>query len=597
MKRLSILLSITLLLFLLGSCNKEEISNEFPLSTDLTTQARSSRDFTDFEQAFLNQKNMVNKDSISVMNPLLYNLDMSSAIYVERTENQSVVINTYQSVFEETDWIRNQVLIQKKSEGGYEVKTLLYIADETFYQEKQYNPLLVNFTGKVLEYSTNEEVTNIYTLHLGGVKDTYPEIIALHKECPSAEGGGTDPSWWEEFTGWWRGVWTLNGGAGSGTTGQDATNIGGQGGGGNGGAGGSNGGSGGGGSTGNTNICENQSLFWSQYDIEVKKNYINALSIVLTNLSISACHDPFTTDGPCEVTYSEVLCGAENFDCIVAGATENDLVECLSALMDSMDEELTDLACENAIALFQSTYALTLTLSEITALEGISSCGEIGFTEQAIELLYSMRIDDLVTNTELVYQDENFNIYDIVPKDCVFENDFNSCAFEAIDSFWHDLLVDIYPELLIPSHVGSFPMTRVNESYYCQTNFINLGFWHEFNPSNFVTFCIPDLCIQIPYQNTEGPFNIHDVPRNTKEAFDNTRRALLIMAWEETITTTAEGRVAFIQRLEEELASIFKVDILNVSVNQLNCNNGAESSNYGINLLGYKGSPDECIYD
>ena len=192
--------------------------------------------------------------------------------------------------------------------------------------------------------------------------------------------------------------------------------------------------------------------------------------------------------------------------------------------------------------------------------------------------------------------DVNKNKYVTLAFDAIMMND--DIAFEAIDTFGWFLLADILPELLITHpHKASFPMTKIGDAYYCQTNFINLGFWHELNPWNWVSFCIPNLCIQVPTQNSDGPFNIHEVPRNTVKAFDKTRKALLEMARIGTITTSAEGRSAFVTTFEDELRKIFDVNLLNVTANQNTCDNECNIANYGVDVKVGKASPAECVYD
>ncbi len=206
-------------------------------------------------------------------------------------------------------------------------------------------------------------------------------------------------------------------------------------------------------------------------------------------------------------------------------------------------------------------------------------------------------IDVFVEDYDLLYEDEYFNIYEIIDFECDVEVTFNDCALASIDTFWIEFLKQVYPELQIPSHSKSFPFIQTNQAYYCQTNYINLGFWHELNPTNWVAFCIPNLCIQVPLQNTSGPFNIHDVPRNTVIACDKARSKLLEFVWDGIITTPAEGRIAFLAEFRKELSKILGVTLGSVTINQVECNNDAGVADYGVNLLGLKASPKECVYE
>ena len=421
MKRLTLVFTLALIVVFLTSCEKDEVLNQTIENSRQSSQIENgerfiSGDYSEFEEAFQSQKsiqsqnlkNILNRDSMSIMNPLWYNLDMSSASYTDFFDLPAVLVNVSSSPFEYTPWMRNQVLIKEISNGIYEISTLLYIADNVYYTEKGYNPLLINFTGSVIEYSSTEEIANVYTLDLGVLINTDPDIQSLKKpKCPRF-----GDSFWERLGDWIRGIiGSGGGGGGSGIGGGSVGGFwgGGFGGGGTGGTHGTGesggGGGGGGGSINNSPACQNQSIFWPQYDIMVKRNYQEALSRVLTNFNISACHDPFSTSEPCEITYSEILCRAEAFRCFAtANPSENDFLECLTTMLTPMDEPPAVLPCQIAVDAFNNSYGTDFRALELAALLGGFGdlCGDQeAFDEAVMENLISDIIiieEDLVDN-------------------------------------------------------------------------------------------------------------------------------------------------------------------------------------------------------
>ncbi len=331
------------------SCKKDRDfdtqSKEKPDAMLLVGAGGSNPDFDEYEAAFYLKKYASVSNSFSLANPLSFELDMSSAYYTEYFGTPGIIVNTLGSPFEDLQYIKPQVLIKKTMQDSFEFRTLLYIADSTFYMEKSYKPLMINFTGNVVECTDSEMVENIYNFYLGGVIGTNPDVQALEIEveiwpdcwpfnivrCPSAAGGGSGGGgFWGSigafFSGGSNGGGT-NGGGGSWNSsgwGNSWTNP------------GSNSGSGSGGGGGGSlpDLCENQSDFWSQYDFDVKINYLEALSDLMHTLNISACNDPFGPIDPCTITYTEILCKAAGAGCFsTTNPTEGDFTICLTPIL------------------------------------------------------------------------------------------------------------------------------------------------------------------------------------------------------------------------------------------------------------------------
>ncbi|MBK9736518.1 MAG: hypothetical protein IPO92_16785 [Saprospiraceae bacterium] len=220
-------------------------------------------------------------------------------------------------------------------------------------------------------------VKTVYNFDLGDITGVDANIQEKKKiKCP--EWGD---SWWDDIKQFFSGLFGgSGGGVGSG---------GGSGGGiflgggfiASGGFGG--GGSGGGGSSNNGPDCENPNLFWLQYDFMVKKNYINALSLVISSLNIAMCHDPYTNStDPCIMTYDEILCAADADNCFDNNPTQNDLVDCLGGLFTNL------IICEAAAESFLNEYNLNMTVEELSNLAGSfgNTCGnQIYFNEYVAE--------------------------------------------------------------------------------------------------------------------------------------------------------------------------------------------------------------------
>lgn len=152
------------------------------------------------------------------------------------------------------------------------------------------------------------------------------------------------------------------------------------------------------------------------------------------------------------------------------------------------------------------------------------------------------------------------------------------------------------PPVQLPACAESFPFTEITGTYYAQTDFINLGFWSESNPFNHVSFCLPNLCIQVPKQNSLGiTFSEEQAAELVANAFDEARISVYYEVKANNIKLSAVAKIAFINFLNSELADAFLVTPSSVSVNQLPCNNGATTANFGVSIAGFCPTAGECI--
>jgi len=112
MKRLTLVFTLALIVVFLTSCEKDEVLNQTIENSRQSSQIENgerfiSGDYSEFEEAFQSQKsiqsqnlkNILNRDSMSIMNPLWYNLDMSSASYTDFFDLPAVLVNVSSSPF------------------------------------------------------------------------------------------------------------------------------------------------------------------------------------------------------------------------------------------------------------------------------------------------------------------------------------------------------------------------------------------------------------------------------------------------------------------------------------------------------------------
>lgn len=567
MKSLNLCFLSILLTLVLGSCSKEDQLSESvsEIVQKEKVQLRSNmdtRDYSEFEQAFHNQKDVAFRDSITLMNPLWYDLDMSSATYTEYFGMPSALINTYQSPFEYTKWTRNQILIKKLSESDYQITTLLYVADSTFYFEKGYNPLLINFTGNVIEYSTNEEVVNTYTFNLGDITGTDTDIQARKKpKCPK-----WGPSFWERLWGWISGIFSGGGGSGGSGSGSGGSGSGGAGGSGGGfggfgggfggdgfgggyggdgfggGYGGGSGGTGGGGG-GNANFpdCENPSVFWPQYDFMVKKNYLNALSLVLANFNIAACYDPYATEEPCEITYSEILCDAEDSSCFPSDnsvPSENDFVECLTSVLAPLNEPPVDLPCQIAVETFNITYGFDYTPFELSVLTGGfgNNCGDqIQFNDYVLPFVAQIKHDELTTSypdyplNQLEFQSyiNQYGADHYLAATTLYETFMEKVDESPDDPYQWQLAMEVFQEELLPILLEFTP--GIGDL---------IGAYNDFQAGNYFWGCVGIISAVVPGDEVIKVIRKAD---NIRDAWVKEKKVFTL--WNKLFSTTGGQKI------------------------------------------------------
>lgn len=249
-------------------------------------------------------------------------------------------------------------------------------------------PLIINFTGKLGVYSPRDSIFEYFSF-LEGDYNPAGDVIE-----GSGGNGGSDAGksiWCKLLEFFGSGCKECSGYGGnikhSGSNGKGSGYGGGRGfnggsffgggngpliGGGNPYTGGSSSNNGTSGGVGNFNppICENQSAFWAQYDFLIKKSYIKALSIVTTAYNIKPCTDPYTSNQPCDMSYAEILCSVATLHCISNSATQNDLVECLTTALASLNASPISIACEAAVEMFNITYGTNFSGADLSTMIG-----------------------------------------------------------------------------------------------------------------------------------------------------------------------------------------------------------------------------------
>lgn len=410
MKTFNLFFYLLVGLVLWASCENDQL--ELANNTEnAVAELRSWDTYDSYITAFNSARNPVEIDTMRPSNPLWYNLEESSATFTEYFGTPAILVNALSSPFEYTKWMRNQLLITNNSDGTFSFYNLIYQADSSYYESKGYDPRLINFTGNVLLVNELDENIHVFQFDEGDIQDDWPVPQERKKvKCPDMDGPGFFGRIWNWFKGIFSGFGEGgygSGGSGSGSGGSGSGGSGGGfggggfGGGGYGGNGGS-GSSGGGGGSGSIDLCEDPSLFWPQYDFMVKKNYINALSLVLTMFNISACHDPFNINEPSEITYTEILCDAEDFECFdIPNPSENDFVDCLTGLLAPMNEPPVILPCQIAVESFNITYGFNFTPFELSVLTGGfgNNCGDqIQFNDYVLPFVAQIKHDELTTS-------------------------------------------------------------------------------------------------------------------------------------------------------------------------------------------------------
>ena len=88
-------------------------------------------------------------------------------------------------------------------------------------------------------------------------------------------------------------------------------------------------------------------------------------------------------------------------------------------------------------------------------------------------------------------------------------------------------------------------------------------------------YCFPSLCIQLPKRNSDGQFNIHDVPNFTAKALDDTRAEVWELISVGVITTDALLEQEFKRLWLENLRDEFGLhdNSGNLTIQSTPCNN------------------------
>lgn len=365
MKKINLLITAFLIL-LLHSCKKEEDfkldPKNFTLTEESTPYSSSSKSPDELKTDFFNYFTAIEQKGIGQsrdseecsLNPLGFEIDWNSGYIPSYFGENSMIFDIVNTPVVENNKAGIQVLC-KIENGEYSIQSLLYVPNQSFYNESQYTPRLFNFTGEVISISSDEYVTNKYTFSQGEIINTYPPLGLTRPKCPK---WGTP--WYDSFWDWIIGIFS-GGGTGSGDGSGGSWNSGGW----SGGWGnhqpntttGPTGGGGGG--TSNIEPCQEPS-FWSNIDFLVRKDYIDAVSNYMDVNNFYSCADPFAPEGASCVDANDLLCYAVNENCFDGSPfIIGDFTECIAEFFNTLENTNDAISCNDNALNFISNYNLT----------------------------------------------------------------------------------------------------------------------------------------------------------------------------------------------------------------------------------------------
>jgi hypothetical protein len=351
-----------------------------------------SAEIQEFYKAFYFTKNTIEVNKECYLNPFYYDLILESGHITKYNGQKAYLFKVRESPFQYTKWDRNQILITKKNSGTFEVRNLVYLADSTFYADKTYRPLLINFTGIVIEINQENAFQNAYSLYLGQTFNKIDKIefdrylntsnnLNLRDDDDIFEqdwgwgdgGGGCPPAnkshFWRDLKRWFQNKFKNINGNNSGNNGSNTNTN-------NPYKGGYYGGgfptviyegTGGGGDNEDTqiyNLCEDLGNFWGKLKPTTKETYLEALSNIITELNVGICDDSYTNPENCPITYDEVLCNSLYFNCFDENGSLEISIEqfedCLRDLLNPYRNTDIPYECLLAVETFNLSFGLNI---------------------------------------------------------------------------------------------------------------------------------------------------------------------------------------------------------------------------------------------
>jgi len=373
--------------FLFNACNKDAlIGNE---SIEYRSDYESSSEMiNDFYNYFISKKSTFQIDDLNEISPFYYDLKKETAYIPLFFNDTAVIFNVSANPIRNfSKYMSNQILVKKNRLGKFEISNIIYFADSVYYASKGFDPLVINFTGYLVEINSSKKLESIYKCQMGEITKSLNQqelsivIDNLHmdQDISLRDAEYWPPKWWRElwdiitcpsFGGSSGSIWewfgkVFSGGEGGNGSNNyswttvikwgDPTNTGWQ--------------SGGGGSGGTSALpCQNPKTFWDTYGKPSYKNYVEALSILIKEFGISLCDDIFSNSSGCSVSYDNILCGTA--DCISSlGSTYlslDQLLGCLRSFISNVaDNDRDDVDCQMALKQYNKFHATNLTLYDI----------------------------------------------------------------------------------------------------------------------------------------------------------------------------------------------------------------------------------------
>ena len=432
------ILLILSVLFLFNACNKDALIDDESIGYRADYANRSEM-INDFYNAFNQEKSQFLIDEISEISPFYYNINKVSAFIPSLFNDTAVIFNvSSNSLNNYSRYLANQILVKKNRYGDFEISHLIYIPDSEFYANKNYFPLLINFTGDIIELNEKSEYKSIYELNYGEISEIFSRTRNFNFGFSSNELDNIslrDAELYEEdlyIPEWLRdiirkikhgGIKCWNGESSgtikhfkskkkssSGNGGNivipdlvwgDPTNSGWQ--------------SGGGSSGGTAPLpCQNPKTFWDTYGKPTYKNYVEALSILAKEYGLSIFDDIFHNNSGCSVSYENILCGTANcfssFESTYLSLEQ--ILGCLRTYISNVaNNDSNESDCQDAIDNFNLEYGTNFTANDLYEVFDANPniCANLNAFNELVISTYLVNVLNL-TNEQRLWLDLGVNL-------------------------------------------------------------------------------------------------------------------------------------------------------------------------------------------
>jgi hypothetical protein len=241
---------------------------------------------------------------------------------------------------------------------------------------------------------------------------------------------------------------------------------------------------GGGGLNNSIPNCQN-STFWENYPLIVKKEYTQNISKMINDLGVNTCSQ-FNSIGGC-VENSAILCSGVENNCIqiINGHLDiNGFIDCMGAVLQR-------LPCENKAKNFIETYGLDMSVVEIEQLIG-------GFGNSCS----SQEVFDEYVSEQLIYYFQQF------------KEDPPNVSWNA-------------PTGVSELCWQSLSLTKIGDGYYVKIAPFYAQFQH-FSTGNIIDLSYPSLCLQVTGKDffTGNILSDTEIKKEISNAIESARRAI-----------------------------------------------------------------------